>query len=208
MITSGVMQLLHSAIQIYDKRCGKEYLIAFGSKTRNDYKFVQIRIKQSSFWHLLGCQLEPDTSEGKNSTYIKCKNAEDVSEKITSIHGFSEIKEKFSAILNIFDFVEKAREIKIGYAVNCPKEYIFQIGSGNETGIIGYDVPNNGLKDFLLPKSAQLKPLSKISRTTFRIFLILSKDIGAKYYNKIEYEIQNGVYDKIKEHLPDEINIF
>lgn len=69
----------------------KKYLIAFGSK--NDYKFVQIIIKQSSFWHLLGCVLEADNNEGKNDTYNKCKNKINVAEKISSVHSFSEIKE-------------------------------------------------------------------------------------------------------------------
>lgn len=36
MITLGIMKILHESIQIYDKLCGKSYLIAFGSK--NDYK--------------------------------------------------------------------------------------------------------------------------------------------------------------------------
>ena len=59
MITSGIMKILDESIQIYDKLCGKNYLIVFGSK--NKYKFIQTTIRQSSFWHLLGCSLELDT---------------------------------------------------------------------------------------------------------------------------------------------------
>lgn len=105
MITSGIMKILHESIQIYDKLCGKSYLIVFGSKS--NYKFVEVIIKQSSFWHLLGCNLEADSNEGKNDTYIKCKNREDISEKVSSIHSFSEIREKSSAMQNVFDFIEK-----------------------------------------------------------------------------------------------------
>ena len=43
MITQGIMEILHKAIQIYDKRCGKEYLIVFGTKKNFDYKFIQIK---------------------------------------------------------------------------------------------------------------------------------------------------------------------
>ena len=38
MITSGIMKILHESIQIYDKLCGKNYLIVFGLK--NKYKFI------------------------------------------------------------------------------------------------------------------------------------------------------------------------
>lgn len=205
MITPGIMEILHESIQIYDKLCGKSYLIAFGSK--NDYEFVEIIIKQSSFWHLLGCNLEADSNEGKNDTYMKCKNREDISEKVSSIHSFSEIKEKSSAMENVFDFIEKASQIKIGYAVGCPEEYIFKIGAGNNLGIIGYDYPNKGKSNLLFPKSAQLKPISKISKNTYKVLMILSKDISQKDYNNIEYEIKKDVYLEIIKCLPSNIKV-
>lgn len=205
MITSGIMQMLHESIQIYDKLCGKSYLIAFGAK--NDYKFVEVIIKQSSFWHLLGCNLEADSNEGKNNTYMKCKDREDISEKVSSIHSFSEIQEKSSAMQNVFDFIEKANQIKIGYAIACPEEYIFKIGAGNNLGIIGYDYPNKGKSNLLFPKSAQLKPISRISKDTYKVFMILSKDISQRDYNNIEYEIKEDVYLEIIEFLPSNIKV-
>ena len=199
------MKILHEAIQIYDKLCGKNYLIVFGSKDK--YKFVEIVIKQSSFWHLLGCNLESDTNEGKNSTYLKCKNKENVSDKISSVHSFSEIESKYEAMKNVFDFIDKAKQLKIGYATDCPEQYLFKIGAGNNTGIIGYDYSNKGYSNILFPKSAQLKSLSKISKSPHKIFIILSKNIGEKYYKNLEYEISSNVHSEIQEYLPDEINI-
>lgn len=207
MITSGIMEILHKAIQIYDKRCGKEYLIVFGSKNHFEYKFIQIKIKQSYFWHLLGCRLDADSNEGKNTTYLNCKNNINVADKISSVHKFSEIQEKYSAIQNVFDFVEKAKQIKVCYAFDCPEEFLFKIGSGNTSGIIGYDYSNNGSTDFLFPKSAQLKSISKISKTTYRIFLILSKKIGDKFFNNIEYEIKNDICIELKEFIPKDVKI-
>lgn len=205
MITTGIMKTLHDAIQIYDKLCGKNYLISFGS--RNEYKFVQVIIKQSSFWHLLGCSLDPDTHEGKNNTYLKCKNQENVSDKISSIHSFSEIKEKYEAMKNVFNFIEKSSQIKICHTINCPEKYLFKIGTGNHLGIIGYDHPNKSISDFLFPKSAQLKSISKLSQNPSRILMILSKNMGDKYYNNIEYEIKHNIHLDIIPHLPSKIKI-
>lgn len=205
MITQGIMEILHESIQIYDKLCGKNYLIAFGSK--NNYKFVEIIIKQSSFWHLSGCNLDADSNEGKNDTYLKCKDRKDISEKVSSIHNFCEIREKSLAMQNVFDFIEKTNQIKIGYAIGCPEEYIFKIGTGNNLGIIGYDYPNRGNTNFLFPKSAQLKPISKISKDTYKVLMILSKDISHRDYNNIEYEIKKDVYLEIIDCLPNKIKV-
>lgn len=205
MITSGIMEILHEAIQIYDKLCGKNYLIVFGSKS--NYKFVEVIIKQSSFWHLLGCNLEADSNEGKNDTYMKCKERKDISEKVSSIHSFCEIKEKSSAMQNVFDFTQKASQIKIGYAAGCPEEYIFKMGVGNQLGIIGYDYPNRGNSNYLFPKSAQLKAISKISKDTYKVLMILSKDISHRDYNNIEYEIKKDVHLEIIDFLPENIKI-
>ena len=106
MITSGIMKILDESIQIYDKLCGKNYLIVFGSK--NKYKFIQTTIRKSSFWNLLGCSLNLDINDGKRNTYLRCKNKKDVSDKISSVHSFSEITEKHSAMKNVFDFIAKA----------------------------------------------------------------------------------------------------
>ena len=207
MITSGIMEILHKAIQIYDKRCGKRYLIVFGAKKNFNYQYIQIKIKQSYFWHLLGCKLNDDSNENKNNTYIKCKNNVDVSDKISSVHSFSEILEKYSAVQSVFDFVEKAREIKVGYVVDCPEAYLFEIGSGNDSSIIGYDYSNIRTDDFLFPKSAQQKPISKVSKNAYRVFLILSKEMGDKYYTNVEYKIKKGICSELKAYIPKDIKI-
>ena len=205
MITSGIMKILHESIQIYDKLCGKNYLIVFGAKNR--YEFIQLTIRQSSFWHLLGCSLDEDTNDGKRHTYLRCKNKEDVSDKISSVHSFSEITEKHTAMKNVFDFIAKATEIKVCYVVGCPEEYLFKIGTGNDIGIIGYDYPNDGSSSLLFPKSAQLKPISKLSKNPDRVLMILSKSINKKHYHKIEYEVKKGIHSELRKKIPDEIKV-
>lgn len=205
MITLGIMKILHDAIQIYDRLCGKNYLIVFGSKKK--YKFIQLTIRQSSFWHLLGCCLEEDTKEEKHNTYSKCKNKEDISNKVSSIHNFSEIEAKYLAMKNVFDFVSKANEIKICYTKNCPEEYLFKVGTGNNVGVIGYDYPNDKSSNLLFPKSAQLKSISKIARDSERVLMILSKRINEKHYNNIEYEIKKNIYSELIKHIPSDIRI-
>ena len=151
--------------------------------------------------------LSLSTTVEKNNTYLRCKNKDDVSDKLSSIHSFSEIKEKYTAMKNVFDFVDKASIIRVCHSVNCPEEYLFKIGAGNDTGIIGYDYPNNGSSKVLFPKSAQLKSISKISVNSEKVLMILSKEIGGKYYNKIEYEIKKNVNYELLKNIPDGIKV-
>jgi len=92
MITKGIMEILHESIQIYDELCGKSYLLLFGSKNKHDY--IEIVFKQSAFWHLLGCELAPDSMKGKANTYAECKKRHNILDKVMSKHSFSEIIEK------------------------------------------------------------------------------------------------------------------
>lgn len=205
MITKGIMEILHESIQIYDELCGKTYLIVFGKK--DSYNFIELIIKQSSFWHLLGCKLDIDSNNGKHNTYIECKAKKDVSDKISSIHSFSEIEDKYKAIKNVFNFIQNAKQIRVGYTINCPEQYIFEIGVGNNTGIIGYDYPNHKARTLLFPKSAQLKAISKIAENPDKILMILSKDVVKRDYDKVEYEIKKDISLEIIKYLPDNIKI-
>lgn len=205
MISSNIMDMLHESIQIYDKLCGKNYLVVFGAK--NKYKFIQLTIRQSSFWHLLGCSLDADTKEGKKNTYLRCKKKEDVTDKISTVHKFSVIKEKYTAMKNVFDFVAKASELKICYVAGCPEEHLFKIGTGNNGGVIGYDSPNSGLASLLFPKSAQLKSISKLTQRPDRVLMILSKAINEEHYHKIEYEIKKNIHAELINHIPNEIKV-
>lgn len=152
-------------------------------------------VENTSFW----CKKTNINSQ--NLRYDK-----DVSDKISSIHSFSEITEKYDAIKNVFDFIAKASEIKICYVVSCPEEYLFKIGTGNNIGIIGYDYPNSG-SSLLFPKSAQLKPISKLSKNPDRVLMILSKSINTKHYHKIEYEIKKDIHSELIKYIPDEIKV-
>ena len=84
---------------------------------------------------------------------------------------------------------------------------MFKIGTGNNTGIVGYDYPNDNSSNLLFPKSAQLKSISKISRNPHRVLMILSRKISEKHYNKIEYEISKNVHSELIEHVPYEIKV-
>lgn len=207
MITNGILELLHNAIYEYDKKCGKSYLVAFSSGRKNEMNVIQLHFTQSYFWHLLGCKLVEDSVQGKKAAYYKCLKREDISDKVNTIHSFSEIQDKYNAFMQVFDFVKNAKNMKIGFTENCPEQFIFRTGIGSLSGMIGYDYPEKGKHGYLIPKSAQRKSLSKVSRNLNKILFILSKKNENTFYFNMEYEIKNGVFEALKAQIPENIAI-
>lgn len=186
---------LKECIQLYDKKCGNDYVIVFGRGKKDILKYCHITFNQYNFWHLLGCKLE-----GKNhmGVYSQCKDGGDISEKLSLVHSYPEAYTKCGIFRKVFDFTANAKSIKIGYVAKCPEEVYLTMALGNETGIIGYDYAK-GNKKFMIPKIVQEKKISSVSSELNKILFILSKKQSQKTYMNIEYEIKEGV---VKEYFP------
>ncbi|MCM1235924.1 MAG: PBECR4 domain-containing protein [Ruminococcus flavefaciens] len=206
MISKKLLERLKECIQLYDKKCGKDYVVVFGKGKNDTLKYCHITFNIYNFWHLAGCKLD----DGNHiEVYNQCKNSEEISdilEKISLVHSYSEAYTKCEIFERVFDFVSNAKCIKIGYVNKCPEEVYLTMALGNEIGIIGYDYPKFK-KEFMIPKTVQEKKISSVSKELNKILFILSKDQSQKEYTHIEYEIKEGV---VKEHFTrilDEIEI-
>lgn len=195
MITKVLLEHLYECIQLYDKKCGNDYVIVFGRGKNDVLKYCHITFNNCNFWHLLGCKLN---DKSHKEVYRQCKNGEDISEKLSLVHSYSEAYIKCEVFRKVFDFVSNAKYIKIGYVANCPEEFYLTMALGNEVGIIGYDYAK-GNRNFMIPKTVQEKKISSVSDGLNKILFILSKKQSQKEYTNIEYEIKKGV---IKEYFP------
>ena len=195
MIAEKLLEHLKECIQLYDEKCGNDYVIVFSRGKNDTLKYCHITFNNYNFWHLLGCKLD-----GKNhmEAYSQCKNGGDISGKVSLVHSYKEAYTKCEIFKRVFDFVSNAKYIKLGYVNNCPEEVYLTMALGNETGIIGYDYTKSG-KKFMIPKTVQEKKISSVSGRLNKILFILSKSKNQKEYTNIEYEIKQGV---VKEYLP------
>lgn len=197
MISENLLSILHSDIQIYDKKNGKDYLITFNKGKKDSLKYCQLTFYHYNFWHLLGCKTK---NENSLDIYKSCRNKQDISKNIALVHSYTEAETKHSIFEKIFDFVANAKFIKLGYIGNCPEKFYLTMSIGNEVGFVGYDYTKNDKKKFLIPKSVQDKKLSIVTNEMNKILFILSKEQTQKAYINIEYEIKNGV---VKEYLSE-----
>lgn len=203
MIAEELLGHLHECIQLYDKKCGNDYVIVFGKGKKGAVKCCHITFNCYNFWHLLGCKLN---DKDHKEAYSQCKNGEDISEKLSFVHSYPEAYTKCEIFKKVFDFVSNAKYIKIGYAVNCPEEFYLTMALGNELGIIGYDYVK-GNKQFMIPKTVQEKKISTVSPELNKILFILSKNQSQKAYTNIEYEIKQGVAKEYFPQISEDIEI-
>lgn len=209
MISETLLERLRDCIRIYDKKCGKDYVVVFAKGKNDTLKYCQLTFNVYNFWHLAGCRLDNgDHAE----VYKQCKDSKDsedianILEKISLVHSYSEAYVKCEIFEKVFDFVSNAKCIKIGYANKCPEEIYITMALGNEIGIVGYDYPKIN-KRFMIPKTVQKKRISSMASSLNKILFILSKDQMQKEYENIEYEIKEGVAKEYFTQIPAEIKI-
>lgn len=203
MISGKLLVYLNKCIQLYNEKCGKDYIIVFGKGKKDTVRYCQITFNHYNFWHLLGCKLN---SKNHVEVYNRCQKGENVSGDLSLVHSYSEAYTKCEIFSRVFDFVSNAKCIKIGYVADCPEEVYLTMALGNEVGIIGYDYVKDK-KRFLIPKTVQEKKISSVSNGTNKILFILSKDHNQKAYTSIEYEIKKGVAKEYFSQISESIEI-
>lgn len=204
MISEQVSTILKTHIQEYDKKCGKDYLLLFSLGKKRKKRCCEITFKHYNYWHLLGCEAK---SEDTFSTYLKCKKGLNISREVKLRCDLFTFYEKERSFNQVFDFVKKAKSIKLGYIDIGPECFQLTMAIGNNMGIIGYDFSKTDRCKYLFPKSCQAKLLKNISTEPNKILMILSKDSNKKTYTTLEYEIKKGVSEELIKELSEEILI-
>lgn len=204
MISKKSMNELHRAIKKYDKLVNKTYLLAY-KKDESTFEFIEIKIEECNFWHLLSCKLPTSKTnrydEHHHIYYEKCLNGEDISQDLSYAEGHKEkdVVEKRQTIESVFDFVSNAKGLKLSKS----GEYNFQLAIGSVIGIIGYNNNHN----IYYPKTAQNKDINKIITRTYstrklnKITIILSKDNNNLEYNHIEFEAGKDLFAKLADQF-------
>lgn len=204
MIQDSTRDVLSIAIKEYDKLAGKEFLIGCSISRNHDTEYMVLQINRHNFWHLLGCQI--DKSKIKNTSldiYDMCIKGEPIQEYLIYTKDCNSSEKKKLPFLNVFNFVEKAKQIRISYTKNTPDYYKFKLVHGNATGIIGYDNDKN-TKDpnLYIPKTTQSKASQSFNNENKKINFILSRMIHDTEFKKLEYEATPGLYMKLATTIP------
>lgn len=190
MISNESLELLRSAIVVFDELEGNDYLLAYSSSKKQPLNFLNIRIEKKNFWHLLGCKISESTDLSHEILYEKCFKGDNICQYLEYTSKKAEVKIKYNVFIQLFNFVEKARSIRL--CVADPSQ-VFEIGAGNIKGLIGYSKKD----EFYFPKTTQSKSIFEIDKNANnKIIYIIGKEIYEDKYSKLEYEIVEGVAAK------------
>lgn len=202
MISEKVQTLLFEAIQIFDALTEKDYLL-FGQRgLRHSIEVFPIRIRKEHFWHLLGCK----ATKKIDDLYGRCKKRENIKDFVDYANGSTEklCFDKYSTFRKVFDFVNKAKEIKICDTTDTPDKFNFVLAVGHYNGIIGYD--NNPFSCFFFPKSTQSKPIKEFNSNNQarKVVAIVEKPYFCPYFNKVSYEIKQNILKEIVQKVDED----
>ncbi|MDO5331244.1 MAG: PBECR4 domain-containing protein [Bacillota bacterium] len=194
MISYETLALLQNAITVYDELEGKDYLLAYSSSKKQPLQFLSIKIQKKNFWHLLGCRINDESMINHDMLYEKCINGENICWHLDYTSKKSEVSTKYNVFMQIFNFIDKGRAIRLCIA---DQTQVFEIGAGNIKGLIGYSKDEKG--EHYYPKTTQSKSIYEIDKNAnYKIVFVLSKFFGEDVYKTVEYEIVNGIYEHSK----------
>ena len=201
MISKENMGYIHSAIKIYNDLVNKVYLIAYRESINKPLKYMEIRLAESNFWHLTGCRL-PDmkenadiSNENKAQIYNDCLMGKDISSLLYYTEASQDVKVKCDIIQKVFNFVSRAKELRIVDTENTDKQGKFYIGIGKGEGLIGYD-KKDGL---FFPRTAQHRTVFLKGTSGDKINFVISRPLSAKAYGYLEFKVSDKVFSSIQE---------
>ena len=164
MISKESYELVKKAIKVHNRLKDRTYLILYKTSVKEFSSAIEVSILEENFWHLVGCKIDNSlnlTPFQKHSLYLSCVNEKDISSSLVYTRQLQDVSKKVNVILNTFDFITNAKQIRISYTDNTPEAVMFKVGVGTNCGIIGYCRERNGM----IPKTAQQKSIYKINPT-------------------------------------------
>lgn len=210
-ITNNDLEQLHMAAQIYDKLKGKDYLIAYGTNSRKEIKFTEIRINPKNFWHLLGYHIKNNIDNDTRPILYNIilekdtDNFELLKNSLECTHDKQIRNDKYNVFMKVFNFINKANVVDLANTQNTPDKYNFDFAIGNDFGIVGYrrdyDERTNPKN---IPVSIQKKNIDKLNKPMNTMFAIFSKGLLTDMYDTLNYSVSKNpdFLDKIINDIP------
>ncbi len=153
-------------------------------------------------------------SKGKESpygVYEACLSGTIKKEDCSPTHSINNMYEKISVINNLLDF-KHSKCYRMGEKDLITKDNDFELATGNNTGVIGYDhrISQSDSKKInqnkkAMPTTLLTTPITQLVSNPEKIMFILQKTIEEKMYQKILYEIKNDLLKEKYTLLPQNI---
>lgn len=199
---------LHTAALMYSNYVDTTLLFIFSKGKESPYGVYEVSFYQYNFMHLAG--IKSQTKSAKEF-YEACLSGTIKKEDCSPTHSINNMYEKISVINNLLDF-KHSKCYRMGKKDLITKDNDFELATGNNTGVIGYDhrISQSDSKKInqnkkAMPTTLLTTPITQLVSNPEKIMFILQKPIEEKMYQKILYEIKNDLLKEKYTLLPQNI---
>lgn len=210
LTSKELLSLLHKSAVLYSEYADTTLLFIFREKKSEPYDYYEVRFGKNNFMHLAGIKSELLSA---NDFYNACLEATITKEHCNPRKDFNTMYSKVAIINQILD-LRNSKCYKIGKKDLVTRDNDFEMATGNENGVLGYDsrIKIKGTEQvnkskLPIPTTLLNNPITEYCTRPQKIMFILQKQDGEVSYSKLFYEIKKGLYQIEKEFFSDEIKL-
>lgn len=190
---------LHKSAVLYSKYADTVLLFICRENKADKYDFYEVRFGKNNFMHLAGIKSKMLSA---NEFYEVCLAGTVAKEHCNPGRNAGTMYSKVSVMCQLLD-LSKSKCYKIGKKDLVTRDNDFEMATGNEAGVIGYDLRINTKAS--IPTTLLNNPITDYCSRPQKIMYILQRQYNEKAYKKVFYEIKKGLFEKEKAGFPDEL---
>lgn len=203
-----LLTILCKSAKLYSEYADTTLLFIFREKKSDVYDYYEVRYGKNNFMHLAGIKSETLSAtafyEACEKQIIKREDCKPRRDSNTMYAKAAVMEQRLN--------LRNSKCYKIGAKDLVTRDNDFEMATGNECGVIGYDsrIKKKGTQivdntKAPIPTTLLNNPITDYCTRPQKIMFILQKYEGESTYNKLFYEIKKDLFQTEKEFFSDEL---
>lgn len=192
-----LIDILCKSAKLYSEYADTTLLFVFREKKSENYDYYEVRYGSNNFMHLAGIK-------SKNLSAIEfyeaCLGGTIKREDCNPRRDASTMYEKVSIMARLLD-LRNSKCYKIGEKNLVTRNNDFEMATGNEQGVVGYDSRIKEAKASI-PTTLLNNPITHYCSKPQKIMFILQKTNEEDTYQTLFYEIKKGLFEVERDSFP------
>lgn len=203
-----LINILHRSAILYSEYADFTLLFIFREKKADTYNYYEVRFGKNNFMHLAGIK-----SETMNAVefYESCLNGTVTRKDCTPRKNANTMYSKVAIMEQMLD-LRNSKCYKIGEKDLVTRDNDFEMATGNNNGVVGYDsrikIKGTDKLDKTkspIPTTLLNNPITAYCSKPHKIMFILMKSEEDCTYTRIFYEIKKDLLCTEKENFPESL---
>lgn len=194
-----LISILHKSAKLYSEYADTTLLFIFREKKTDRYEFYEVRYGKNNFMHLAGIKSDSLTVD---EFYEGCLEGTITREHCNPRRDANTMYAKVGILEQMLD-LRNSKCYKIGEKNLVTRFNDFEMATGNDKGVIGYD--SRIKKKTPIPTTLLNSPITDYCSRPKKIMFILQREDCEDTYKKLFYEIKKDLFESEKEFFSEEL---